>query len=172
MAASTKAEADNLEIQDKYAKQIADLKAADEAGKEEAKARVDETAAAAGIKANNDAILIAAENAKMEAASKAKADAEAAHKTALDGISDKYNADSKAIKDKLAADSKTLSDEKAASDAKFAAEFKGNAAKAAAAKAAGHRGQGMPDRVHQAQAPQQQRQGICECQAPEVATPS
>ena len=76
----------------------------------------------------------------MEAASKAKADAEAAHKTALDGISDKYNADSKALKDKLAADSKTLSNEKAASDAKFAAEFKYNAAKAAAAKAAGHCG--------------------------------
>ena len=86
MSASTKAEADNKEMQDKYAKQTSDLKAADKAGKEEAKARVDETAA--GIKANNAAI--AAENAKMEAAFKAKADAEAAHTTALDGISDKY----------------------------------------------------------------------------------
>ena len=143
MAASTKAEADNKEMQDKYVKQIADLKAANEAGKEEARAHIDETTAAAGIKANTDAITT--ENAKMEAASKAKADAKTAHKTALDGISNKYNADSKAIKDKLAADCKTLSNEKAASDAKFVAKFKYNAAKAAAAKAARHHGQGMPD---------------------------
>ena len=152
-AASTKAEADNTEMQDKYAKQIADLKADDETGKEDAKAHREETAA--GIKANNDAI--APDNAKTEAASKAKANAEAAHKTTLDGISSKYNANSKAIKHKLAADSKTLSNEKAAPDAKFAAEFKYTAAKAATAKAAGHHGQGMPDQVHQAQAPQQQR---------------
>ena len=53
---TTKAEADNKEMQAQYSKQIAEQKAADEDGKEEAKAHVDETAA--GIKANNDTCLV------------------------------------------------------------------------------------------------------------------
>ena len=54
---AAKAEANNKETQAQYSKQIAEQKAADEAGTEEAKACVDETAG--GIKANNDAIAAA-----------------------------------------------------------------------------------------------------------------